>query len=206
MPIHLSFAPMSAPRSSALAALPSIVEDYQRDGDVGVLFDRLRALARTAEPESLKEAAEPYRDLAEVIIPLYEDVVARSPADAQAMVVLANAYWLTGRGPDVVGELASRAIAADATNRGAWHLWALAEPSVRARIERWQRVAREFPADQLARAALADNATSLAHDEHDPLALDLAIATYEGLLAEATQTAQRMALEQTLAALRGWKV
>jgi len=197
---------MMSHHPSPLAPLPSIVDDYHRDGDVGVLFDRLRALARLSEPEVIKEASQPYRDQPEVVIPLYEEVVARAPDDAQAMVVLANAYWLTGRGPDVVSQLATRAIAADATNRGAWHLWALAEPSVRGRVERWQRVANEFPADQLARAALADNATSLAHDEHDPLALDLAIATYEGLLAESAQTAQRLALEQTIATLRKWKV
>jgi hypothetical protein len=52
---------------------------------------------------------------------------------------------------------------------------------------------------------LADNATSLAGDEEDPVALRLAIDTYEGLLAETTQTAQRMALEQSLAALRKWR-
>jgi len=56
-----------------------------------------------------------------------------------------------------------------------------------------------------ARAALADNATSLANDEEDPVALKLAISTYEGLLAESTHTAQRMALEQSLSALRKWK-
>jgi hypothetical protein len=194
------------PGRSTFDPLPSVVDDYRRDGDVGVLFDRLRAIARSAEPDAVKLASEPYRAMPEVVIPLYEEVVAKSPLDAQAMVILANAYWLTGRGPDVVGDLAGRAIAADPTNRGAWHLWALAEPSVRGRVDRWQRVAKEFPADQLARAALADNATSLAHDEHDPLALDLAIATYEGLLAEATQTAQRMALEQTISTLRKWRV
>ncbi len=42
-------------------------------------------------------------------------------------------------------------------------------------------VAKRFPSDQLARAALADNATSLANDESDPVALKLAIATYESL-------------------------
>jgi hypothetical protein len=197
---------MLAPRPSPITSLASIVEDYRRDGDVGVLFDRLRTVARASTPEAVKEAASAYRDQPEVVIPLYEDVVARAPSDAQSMVVLANAYWLTGRGPEVVGDLATRAIAADATNRGAWHLWALSEPSVRGRVERWQRVAREFPSDQLARAALADNATSLAHDEHDPLALDLAIATYESLLAESKQTAQRIALEQTIHTLKGWKL
>jgi len=205
VPGPLCFAAMTqAPRSTPLDPLPSIVDDYRRDGDVGLLFDRLRTFARARTPQAVKEAATPYRDQPEVVIPLYEDIVSRAPSDAQAMVVLANAYWLTGRGPDVVGELATRAIATDGSNRGAWHLWALAESTVRGRVERWQRVVQEFPSDQLARAALADNATSLAHDEHDPLALDLAIATYEGLLAESTQTAQRMALEQTIQTLRAW--
>jgi hypothetical protein len=169
-------------------------------------MDQLKAFARGKTAAALKAAAEPYRDLAEVVIPIYEAIVPASPDDAQAMVVLANAYWITGRGPDVVGDLAARAIAADKTNRGAWHLWALSEPSVRGRVERWQAVAAQFPADQLARAALADNATSLAHDQHDPLALELAITTYESLLAETTHVGQRMALEGTLATLRKWRV
>ena len=65
---------------------------------------------------------------------------------------------------------------------------------------------QRFPEDQLARAALADNATSLANDEQDPVALKLAIATYETLLADATQTAQRLALEQSLKVLRSWRL
>jgi hypothetical protein len=171
-------------------------------------MDELRAIAKRSAPGHLKAAAEPYRQLPEVVIPLYEAIVSSPGAsgDAQSIVVLANAYWLTGRGPEVVGELASRAIAIDAKNRGAWHLWALAEASVRGRVERWREVVSRFPADQLARAVLADNATSLAHDEHDPLALDLAIATYEGLLAETTSAGQRMALEGTLRTLREWKL
>jgi hypothetical protein len=120
------------------------------------------------------------------------------------MVVLANAYWLTGRGADVVGALAGRAIAADESNRGAWHLWALADANPRARVERWQQVAERFPADQLARAALADNAASLAGAEHDPRALDLAVQTYEGLWAEASRDEERRALEETITKLKGW--
>src|SRR5439155_24628646 len=127
-----------------------------KDGDVGVLLDRLKIIASQTTPDTLKAAAAPYRDLAEVVIPLYESVVARSPRDAQAMVVLANAYWLTGRGAEVVGELATRALSIDQTNRGAWHLWSLCEPRLRDRVERWRRVAERFPHDQLARAALAD--------------------------------------------------
>ena len=56
----------------------------------------------------------------------------------------------------------------------------------------------------MARAALADNATSLAAEEDDPVALKLAIDTYEGLLAETSQTAQRLALEETLRKLKNW--
>ncbi|MDB4887055.1 MAG: hypothetical protein JWN79_2493 [Gemmatimonadetes bacterium] len=166
----------------------------------------MKALTIAADPDSLLAATAPYRDLPEVVIPVYERVVTVRPHDAQAMVVLANAYWLTGRGSDVVGALATRAIAADAMNRGAWHLWALAEPDPRARVDRWQQVATQFPADQLARAALADNAASLAGAEHDPLALDLAVRTYEGLWAEASRTEERVALEETIAKLKGWKL
>ena len=180
----------------------SYVEAYQRSGDLGLLFDQLKALAKRSTPDQLKAASQPYRDMPEVVIPLYEQIVAVSPNDAQAMVVLANGYWLTGRGPEAVNQLASRAKSLDPKNRGAWHLWALAESTVRKRVDRWLEVTRQFPEDQLARAALADNAVSLATDEDDPAALQLAIDTYEGLLAESKQTAQRLALEETLKKLR----
>jgi hypothetical protein len=195
----------SSPASPA-AALSAAVEDYHRQGDVGALLDRVQALSRAADPEALLAAAAPFRDLPEVVIPVYERVVATRPMDAQAMVVLANAYWLTGRGADVVGELARKAITVDDSNRGAWHLWALAESNPRARMERWEHVATRFPADQLARAALADNAASVAGAEHDPLALDLAVRTYEGLWAEASRDEERRALEETIAKLKGWKL
>ncbi|HTR79641.1 MAG TPA: hypothetical protein VMH39_16090 [Gemmatimonadaceae bacterium] len=189
---------------SLAADLAATVEDYHRHGNVGALLDAVRRLARTSDPERLAAAAASYRDLPEVIIPVYESIVDRAPTDAQALVILANAYWLTGRGPDVVGDLASRAIAIDAANRGAWHLWALAESSVRARVDRWRQVVARFPDDHLARAALADNATSLASAEHDPVALATAIATYQGLLAEATEPAHRRALETALTTLASW--
>jgi hypothetical protein len=179
---------------------------YESDDNLGVLFDTLRDLAKTTDAEAMIAAAEPYRDRPEVVMPVYEQLVAQRPEDARALVALANAYWITGRGPDVVGELATRAKAADPDNRAAWHLWALAESNVRARVERWKQVAVRFPHDQLARAALADNATSLAGAEHDPLALDLAITIYQGLLEEAQTPTQRRALEQTLETLRGWKL
>jgi hypothetical protein len=198
--------PSSEQLSDVAAELAFAVEEYRRDDDLGALLDCLRALAQRATPQALIDAAVPYRDLPEVVIPLYEQVVAARPEDATSIVALANAYWLTGRGPDVVGELASRAVRVDPTSRGAWHLWALAEPHVRERVARWQKVAERFPTDQLARAALADNAASLAGAEHDPLALDLAIATYEGLLAEASDNGQRAALERAITTLRAWRI
>jgi hypothetical protein len=182
--------------------LARIVEEYRETGNVGMLFDRVRAFAAHADPERLAKATSAYRDMPEVVIPVYEQILASRPNDAQAMVVLANAYWLTGRGSEVVGALARRAKEADGHNRGAWHLWALAEPDLRLRVERWLDVTRQFPRDQLARAALADNAASLAATDDDPAALDLAIATYESLLNEATTADQAVALRSTLRALR----
>jgi hypothetical protein len=197
---------ISSTPTDVAASLAAAVHEYRQQGDVGALLDRVKALVREAPAESLPAVAAPYMDLPEVVIPVYERVVETRPTEAQPMVVLANAYWLTGRGADVVGELAERAKGVDPGNRGAWHLWALAESNPRARVERWQRVSEQFPADQLARAALADNAASLAGAEHDPLALDLAVRTYEGLWAEASRDAERRALEETIAKLRGWKL
>jgi hypothetical protein len=197
---------MISPVPDAGTTLADLVLEYRRTGDLGALFERVKALSAVTEPETLLSAAEPFRDLPEVVIPVYERVTSARPNDAQAMVVLANAYWLTGRGPEIVGALALRAISVDENNRGAWHLWALSESDPRARMERWQRVAAQFPADQLARAALADNATSVAGAEHDPLALDLAVRTYESLWAEASRDEERRALEETIQKLKGWKL
>lgn len=55
------------------------------------------------------------------------------------------------------------------------------------------------------RAALADNATSLAGAEHDYDALDLAIETYEQLLKTAQNPDQIEAINSALSALRAWK-
>jgi hypothetical protein len=134
-----------------------------------------------------------------------EKSVEESPNDARAIVALANAYWLSGRGPEAVGSLASRAIAADPDNRAGWHLWALSESDPRQRLGRWQQVSNRFPTDDLARANVADNAAAVAGAEHDYDALDLAIATYEELLSTATQREQREALDSALRSLRGWK-
>lgn len=137
--------------------------------------------------------------------PGLEQAVEERPNDAKALIALANAYWLSGRGPEVVGNLASRAIAADPADRAGWHLWALAESDPRQRLGRWQQVSERFPGDDLARANVADNAAALAGAEKDYDALDLAIATYEQLLATADEREQREALDSALRSLRGWK-
>ncbi len=138
-------------------------------------------------------------------IEILESAVAERPDDAQALVALANAYWLSGHGPEAVGDLASRAIAADPANRGGWHLWALAESDPRQRVSRWQQVSARFPGDDLARANVADIAAALAGAEHDYDALDLAIATYEQLLATAEHAQQREALDVAIRNLKGWR-
>jgi hypothetical protein len=196
---------VSSPFYDPSHELTSYVESYQQSNNIGLLLDQLRALAKRTTPELLKEASQPFRDMPEVISPLYERIVADLPGDAQAMVVLANSYWLAGRGPDAVEPLAARAKSVDPSNRGAWHLWALAQPNLRKRVDRWLAVTQQFPADQLARAALADNAVSLANDEDDFAALALAITTYQGLLNEATHPAQRQALRETIEKLQKWR-
>jgi hypothetical protein len=197
---------MNSPAIGAGAELDNIVTEYRARGDISRLLERLDSLGRAAATAELEAAVEPYLEMHEVAGPLYERIVERDPANARALVLLANAYWLTGRGPEVVGGLASRAIAADPAHRGAWHLWALTEPSPRQRVQRWQQVVTRFPADALAQANLADNAAALAGAENDPVALKLAIATYEALLATATRATERAALENALGTLRNWKL
>jgi hypothetical protein len=192
--------------SSLHDQITKALAQYERDDNLGTLLDSIRALSARSDIDALIEAADPFRDRVEVVIPVYENVIARRPTDARSLVALANAYWLSGRGPEIVGELAERARAADPTNRAAWHLWALAESKIRDRVERWTQVVERFPEDQLARAALGDNAAGLAGAEHDPIALDLAIRTYEALWQEAPTPTQRRALEQTLEKLRTWKL
>ena len=134
-----------------------------------------------------------------------ERAASERPGDATALVALANAYWLSGSGPEVVGDLASRAMAADPENRAAWHLWALSESDPRQRVTRWQQVTARFPTDDLARANVADNAAALAGAEHDYDALDLAIATYEQLLTTAHHAEQMHALETAIRTLKEWR-
>jgi thioredoxin-like negative regulator of GroEL len=197
---------MLPPTSSVQVEIAAAVDEYQIHGNPLALRSRLRDIAGAAMPDALIAAVEPFREIPEVAAPIYEEIVAAQPTNARALVILANAYWLTGRGPDVVGELANRAIAADATNRGGWHLWALSESDQRQRVARWQQVIARFPSDDLARAALADNAASLAGAEHDYDALDLAIETYEQLLKTAQNPSQVEAISTALSALRGWKL
>ena len=186
--------------------MAAAVKEYRSSADIPRLLAALDAIcAATPDTAELIAAVEPHRAIHEVAGPVYERVVEREPDNAAALVALANAYWLTGRGPDVVGAIASRALAADPSNRAAWHLWALTEESPRGRMTRWHQVTTRFPDDKLAHAALADNATSVASTENDPVALKLAIGTYEMLLATAEGAAERDALSTALATLRHWK-
>jgi hypothetical protein len=194
------------PPQAPASRLAAIVDEYRQHDNLGALFDSLRALARESTPELLTDISRPYRDIPEVVIPLFESITERSPNDAQSLVVLANAYWLTGRGAETVGRLAQKARELDAENRGAWHLYALSESDPRARMERWREITAKFPSDLLAKAALADNAASVAGAEHDPLALDLAVATYESLLKESDNAEQKKALRETIATLKKWKI
>ena len=150
---------------------------------------------------------EPHTSQTDLVDPLpgLERAVAEHPNDAKALVALANHYWMIGTGPEPVGDLASRAIAADPDNRAGWHLWALTESNPRERVTRWQQVSARFPEDLLAKANVADNAAALAGAEHDYEAVDLAIVTYEQLLAVADHPDQRAALEKAIRTLKGWK-
>ncbi|HLV26537.1 MAG TPA: hypothetical protein VKZ41_09505 [Gemmatimonadales bacterium] len=186
------------------ASLAAAVNEYQDHGNIGELLQQLDQLAAGATPDALKVAVEPYREIPEVAGPIYEKIVEVEPENARALVILANAYWLSGRGPEQVGELASRAIAADGTNRGAWHLWALSESQPRQRMTRWRQVATRFPDDLLALANYADNAASVAGAESDPDALLESIRAYENLLERTENPEHRSAVENALLALRTW--
>ncbi|MEI6741352.1 MAG: hypothetical protein WCK74_13675, partial [Gemmatimonadaceae bacterium] len=193
---------MIAPLTDLPAALADAVAQYEASGNIGGLMERLHHLRDGVTPDALVAAAEPWLHMPEVAGPLYERVVDEQPSNARALVILANAYWLSGRGPEVVGQLASRAMAVEPENRGAWHLWALTEENQRDRTIRWLQVSQRFPTDPLAKAALADNAASLAASEQDREALALAISAYEELWALSPTEAQRAALETALTTLR----
>ena len=189
--------------ASARHELDTTVAEYRRTADVGVLLGRLDQIARAHPSDELVAALAPYQQLQEVVGPVYEVIIEREPANARALIALAQAYWLTGRGPEVVSGLADRARTADPDFLAAWHLWALAESVPRARTERWQQVVQRFPDDPMSRVNLADSAASLAGAEDDPVALKLAVANYEHLLARATRDEERTALNHALKALRG---
>jgi hypothetical protein len=188
---------------AAATAMRTAITAYRNNGSFPDLLTSIGDLARAVTVEELIHAAEPYVGMPEVAGPVYEYVVDVRPDDARALVVLASSYWLTGRGPEVVGELASRAISADPSNRGAWHMWALTEGDQRRRMERWLQVTERFPDDELARASLADNATSLASAENDPVAMSIAIDSFEKLLASATRAEQKESITNALNTLRG---
>ena len=187
------------------AQLDQLAHEYHATANVAEFRERLAGLIATATPDALITAAEPHRDEPEIMAPIYESIVAAQPDNARGLVILANAYWLQGRGPQVVGELATRAIASDPTNRGAWHLWALSESNPRDRTNRWRQVSERFPQDDLAMAAVADNAASVAGAERDYEMLDFAIDTYQRLLERTTDSTQRDAITTALGALRGWR-
>jgi hypothetical protein len=136
---------MSGPPAAAdlKAQLAHLANEYHATANVSRLREQLADLVRSATPDSLIDAAEPHRDEPEVIVPVYEAIVSAQPDNARALVILANAYWLQGRGPQVVGELATKAIAADPANRGAWHLWALSESDSRQALAAGQRALSE---------------------------------------------------------------
>lgn len=197
---------MIGPSIDPTAALAAAAESYRLSANTAALLAVLDEIARASTADALIAAVEPYRDVPEIVGPIYEHIVAQRPDNAHAMVILANAYWLSGRGPEAVQELATRAISVDPDHRGAWHLWALAESDPRARTTRWQQVSERFPADDLARANLADNAAALAGAAHDRDALALALRTYQSLLVTSTVPEQRAALEQAISTLSAWRL
>src|SRR5215208_3263379 len=82
------------------AELADAFAEYQASANVAQLLARLQEIASLAPtPDALADAAEPFRQIPEVAGPLYERIVAERPTDARALVILASAYWLSGRGP-----------------------------------------------------------------------------------------------------------
>lgn len=193
---------MHFPRGVALAQLSAVVDEYRQNADVPALLAALEAIAERTPTEDLITAGNAFASIPEVLGPLMEVVVEREPTHARALVRLANAYWLSGRGPEVVGELASRALSSDPSHRGAWHLWALTETNPRIRMGRWLQVTERFPDDDLARANLADNAATVGSEEDDPVAIKLALDNFQRLRATAPHPAQRDALDKAIDALQ----
>jgi hypothetical protein len=188
------------------AAIGDAVHRYEGSGNVAALLQALFRICDGAMADALIAAVEPWRQMPEVAGPVYEHVVKEQPNNPRALVTLAQAYWLTGRGPDVVGDLANRAIAADPTYPWGWHLWAVTESDPRERMVRWQQVVQRFPDDDTARAALADNAAGVASAEHDTHAQQVALEAFRHLLAKATTVEQQNAVQTALSAIEGWKL
>jgi hypothetical protein len=196
---------MPSPAKALPADVAAAIDDYRQHGNLLELTRRLAHLANGATPDALVELAEPYRDDPNIMAPIYEQILAQQPTNARALVILANAYWLQGRGPVEVGKLAARAIESDPANRGAWHLWALSESDPRERVLRWQQVCQRFVDDNLALANVADNASAVAGAESDYEMLDLAVQSYERLLDRSDVAEQRDAVSTALRALKGWR-
>jgi hypothetical protein len=196
----------AGPSGDLRAALAAAVDQYEGTGNVAALMQQLFRISDGAMADALIAAVEPWRQMPEVAGPIYERIVDQQPSNPRALVTLAQAYWLTGRGPDVVGDLATRAIAADPGYRWGWHLWAVTESDPRQRMVRWQQVVQRFPDDDTARAALADNAAGVASAEHDTQAQAIALAAYRELLARASNPEQQNAVQTAISAIEGWRL
>jgi hypothetical protein len=196
----------AGPSGDLRAALAAAVDQYEGTGNVAALMQQLFRISDGAMADALIAAVEPWRQMPEVAGPIYERIVDQQPNNPRALVTLAQAYWLTGRGPDVVGDLATRAIAADPGYRWGWHLWAVTEGDPRQRMVRWQQVVQRFPDDDTARAALADNAAGVASAEHDTQAQAVALAAYRELLARASNPEQQNAVQTAISAIEGWRL
>ena len=94
--------PSAPPSSELVSEIAAAVDAYREDGSITRLLERIDEAARTSDPDTLAAAVEPYRMIPEVAGPAYEHIVAAKPDDARALVTPANAYWVTGRGPEQV--------------------------------------------------------------------------------------------------------
>ena len=62
----------SSPPVDPSSVLAAAVQEYRQAGDIGALLDRVKALASVADADALLAASLPYRDLPEVVIPVYD--------------------------------------------------------------------------------------------------------------------------------------
>jgi len=77
---------MRSPTSDPRAEVAAAVDEYQVHGNPMHLRVRLKEIADSAMPDALIAAVEPYREIPEVAIPVYEQVVADQPSNARALV------------------------------------------------------------------------------------------------------------------------